>query len=66
MKKKDRIPSIHFGIWNLRFCLGFGFWDLDFAKPWKVAWLDGVSPYQRAHDDPLVGRRSAEPDLFGI
>jgi len=35
------------------------------SKPesWN-AWLDGVSPYRHAHDDPLVGRRSAEPDSF--
>jgi hypothetical protein len=42
------------------------FWDLGFAKPRTFAWLDGVSPYQHTHDDSLVGRRSAEPDLFGI
>jgi hypothetical protein len=32
----------------------------------SIDWLDGVSPYQYARDNLLVGRRSAEPDLFGI
>jgi hypothetical protein len=31
-----------------------------------IDWLDGVSPYQFARDNLLVGRRSAEPDLFGL